>query len=153
MTNDVQAFEDIHTSFTEAMTRTLRAQEQHIMVSSPPGFGVFYTLSRLLPALDRPHLFVRTSMLMRDEFLYFDDKTSLQASIAPFRGDDDVTVYEEADLIPDDALAVLETFLTKPTTDFGSQIVLLTNRLENLMPRLSQAALDNIIHLDIVAPE
>lgn len=71
----------------------------------------------------------------------------------PSGGDDDVTVYEDADMFPDNALTVLDRFLTQPTTDFGSQIVLLTNRLENLMPRLSQAALDNTLHFNVVAPK
>lgn len=153
MSAPTKAFEKNYAEFAGKISSALSAQKQHILVSSPPGCGIHHTIEQALLHSERPRRFVRTSILVQDEFLCFDAPSYLQNPIHPFRIENDVTIYEDADFFPDDALTVLETLLNQPPQTPGSQIVLATSQVQDLMSRLSETTLSNMLHISFTAPE
>jgi hypothetical protein len=127
--------------FPKAVHDALISNTKLLLLSGQPGTGISTLVDDLARAMDRGTYHIRTSLLLEDEMVCWDDETRLQDGLRP-RGDaSEITIFEDVDGLSDAGLkALLKEIYIPSRTPPAAQIVLITNFRDRFVSRLREVA-------------
>jgi hypothetical protein len=128
---------DPHTLFFNTLQDALRSNINLLLLTGLPGTDLSIPTTDIARSMSRGTYHIRTSLLMDDEMVLWDDPSRLQADLRP-RGDmNGITIFEDIDGLSDAGLKALENEVSiLSRTQPAAQIVLISNFRKKLVERL-----------------
>lgn len=147
---------DPHSLFFKTLQDALRSNINLLLLTGLPGTDLSIPTTDIARSMARGTYHIRTSLLMDDEMVLWDDPSRLQADLRP-RGDmNGITIFEDIDGLSDAGLKALENEVSiLSRTQPAAQIVLISNFREKLVERLRIVApglLDRAFSLHLDTP-